>query len=61
MAETEDAEDRIPGACGNCTSSNVHPHCPSPTCTWAKCDVCRAVSGVVDGELRVVGGIGGLP
>ena len=60
-AEVPAVPDRIPGKCGNCASADVHPHCPSPVCTWAKCGLCRAVTAVIGGVLRVVGGVAGLP
>lgn len=31
-------------------SHTVKPHCPSPTCSWVKCDSCRVVLDLAAGR-----------
>jgi hypothetical protein len=51
------AAERYVHGCGNCGTPDVKAHCPSVTCSWVKCRDCEAVTGIVLGVIRAVGGV----
>jgi len=46
-----------PPRCAACGATGLEAHCESHTCAWGRCKKCRAVTGIVKGVPRAIGGV----